>query len=117
LAESAGLVFSKGKQPSGGGEEDVKALHARIGELTMERDFLERGLERIHGPKGKKWCEPPRVCRSPSLKGSIALTIPFHLLFSCSRLKGLSLTDKTGATPIGIFDPCLLIDRITKVYT
>lgn len=55
LVESAGLVFSKGKQPTGGGEEEVKALHAKIGELTMERDFLERGLERIHGPKGKKW--------------------------------------------------------------
>jgi len=24
-------------------------------DLTMENDFLERGLERIHGPRGKKW--------------------------------------------------------------
>ena len=48
LAVSTGLVFSKGKQPSTG-EEKVKALHAKIGELTMECDFLE------HGPKGKKW--------------------------------------------------------------
>lgn len=55
LAESAGSVFAKGKRPSSGGEEEVKALHAKIGELTMERDFLERGLERIHGPKGKTW--------------------------------------------------------------
>jgi len=54
LAESAGLVFSKGKQLSSG-EEEIKALHAKIGQLTMERDFLERGLERIHGPQGKKW--------------------------------------------------------------
>ena len=30
-------------------------LHAKIGQLTMENDFLERGLERIHGPRGKKW--------------------------------------------------------------
>ncbi len=54
LTESAGSVFSKGKQPSSG-EEEIKALQAKIGELTMERDFLERGLERIHGPRGKKW--------------------------------------------------------------
>ena len=54
LAESAGSVFSKGKQPSSG-EEEIKALQAKIGELTMERDFLERGLERIHRPRGKKW--------------------------------------------------------------
>jgi transposase len=54
LSESAGLVFSKGK-PAGKGDEQIKALQAKIGELTMERDFLERGLERIHGPRGKKW--------------------------------------------------------------
>jgi transposase-like protein len=54
LAESAGWVFAKGKQPSMG-EEAIKALQAKIGELTMARDFLERGLERIHGPKSKTW--------------------------------------------------------------
>ena len=54
LAESAGLVFARGKSPSTG-EETLKALQAKIGELTMERDFLERGLERIHGPKRKPW--------------------------------------------------------------
>jgi len=32
----------------------VKQLHAKIGQLTMERDFLAQGLERIHGPRGKK---------------------------------------------------------------
>ena len=25
------------------------------GRLTMENDFLERGLTRIHGPRGKNW--------------------------------------------------------------
>lgn len=53
-AESAGWVFSKGKQPLSS-EEEVKALHAKIGQLTMERVFLERGLERIHGSKAKQW--------------------------------------------------------------
>lgn len=54
LAERAGLVFAKGQQPSTG-EATIKALQAKLGELTMERDFFERGLERIHGPKSKPW--------------------------------------------------------------
>ena len=54
LAESAGAVFSKGKQDASN-EEEIKTLHAKIGQLTIERDFLEHGLERIHGPRGKKW--------------------------------------------------------------
>jgi transposase len=33
----------------------IRELHAKIGQLTMENDFLEKGLERIHGPKGKGW--------------------------------------------------------------
>ena len=32
----------------------IKEWHAKIAQLTMERDFLERGLERLHGPSGKK---------------------------------------------------------------
>jgi len=32
----------------------IKELHAKIGQLTMERDFLDEGLKRIHGPYGKK---------------------------------------------------------------
>lgn len=35
--------------------QEVLELRAKIGQLTMENDFLERGLERIHGPRGKKW--------------------------------------------------------------
>jgi transposase len=36
-------------------EEEVQQLRAKIGQLTMENDSLERGLERIHGPREKKW--------------------------------------------------------------
>jgi hypothetical protein len=31
------------------------ALAALQGDLTIENDFLERGLEWVHGPRGKKW--------------------------------------------------------------
>jgi transposase-like protein len=53
LLENADQVFGRSEQQSEASEQKVKELHAKIGQLTMERDFLERGLERIHGPKGK----------------------------------------------------------------
>ena len=48
-------VFGNGVSKSEESEETIQDLHAKIGKLTMENDFLERGLERIHGPRGKKW--------------------------------------------------------------
>jgi transposase len=53
LLDQANQVFERGGSPPES-EHKVKELHAKIGELTMERDFLEQGLERIHGPRGKK---------------------------------------------------------------
>lgn len=55
VVEGAGDLFVRSKQGGGSGEDDVQALHAKIGQLTMENDFLEQGLTRIHGPRGKKW--------------------------------------------------------------
>lgn len=55
LLDSAPDVFGKGAKKSEDAAETVQELHAKIGQLTMENDFLERGLERIHGPRGKKW--------------------------------------------------------------
>lgn len=48
-------VFGGGVNKSEESEDAIQELHAKIGRLTMENDFLERGLERIHGPRGKKW--------------------------------------------------------------
>jgi cell division protein FtsB len=48
-------VFGDGVSKTEAAEETIQELHAKIGQLTMENDFLERGLERIHGPRGKKW--------------------------------------------------------------
>ena len=55
LLDGAADVFGKDARKAEESEETVQALHAKIGQLTMENDFLERGLERIHGPRGKKW--------------------------------------------------------------
>ncbi len=54
LLDQAGQVFERGSKSSGDSEHELKELHAKIGQLTMERDFLEQGLERIHGPRVKK---------------------------------------------------------------
>ncbi len=55
LLSDATDVFGKGAKKQESAEETIQELHAKIGQLTMENDFLERGLERIHGPRGKKW--------------------------------------------------------------
>jgi transposase-like protein len=55
LLSNAPDVFGKGAQKAEASVEAIEQLHAKIGQLTMENDFLERGLERIHGPRGKKW--------------------------------------------------------------
>jgi transposase-like protein len=54
LLNGAADVFGKGARKAEESKETVQSLHAKIGQL-MENDFLERGLERIHGPRGKEW--------------------------------------------------------------
>ncbi len=45
LSERAADVFGK---PSGGESPvDLKALHAKIGQLTLENDFLESALSKV----------------------------------------------------------------------
>jgi transposase-like protein len=51
LMERASEVFDKGK-PSR--EPNVKELHAKIGQLAMENDFLSVALGRIGDPSVKK---------------------------------------------------------------
>lgn len=45
--DGLGAVFSTGAERAGRDHEtEVRELHAKIGELTVERDFLARGLKR-----------------------------------------------------------------------
>ena len=55
LLSSAPDVFGKSAQKAEDSAETISVLHAKIGQLTMENDFLEEGLTKIHGPRGKKW--------------------------------------------------------------
>ena len=52
LLENAPEIFDKGK--SSQKEPDVKELHAKIGQLAMENDFLSVALGRINVPSAKK---------------------------------------------------------------
>ena len=54
LLENADQAFG-GVKATVDAEVRIKELHAKIGQITMENDFLEKGLTRIHGPKGKGW--------------------------------------------------------------
>jgi transposase-like protein len=52
LLERAEQVFSKDSQTTSG--PDVKELHAKIGQLAMENDFLAVALGRIGEPSAKR---------------------------------------------------------------
>lgn len=55
LLASAGEAFDKSDKATEDNDQTVLELRAKIGQLTMEVDFLEQGLTKIHGPKGKNW--------------------------------------------------------------
>ena len=52
LLERADELFEKGKRKDDG--PDIVELHAKIGELTMENDFLAGALGKLHGTSAKK---------------------------------------------------------------
>jgi transposase-like protein len=52
LAAGAAAAFGEGQGRRR--EEEVERLHAKMGALTMERDFLQRALGKLPGPTGKR---------------------------------------------------------------
>ena len=55
LVGNAENIFGKGGRLAEDSEHKIQELHSKIGQLTMENDFLEQGLTRIHGPRRKGW--------------------------------------------------------------
>ena len=53
LLEGAPAVFGEGSQGNDRGAS-IEELHAKIGELTMENDFLSGALGRISGTSAKR---------------------------------------------------------------
>ena len=54
LLQRATEVFGGAAAESTADHEKVHELHAKIGELTVERDFLSNALGRFPGPSGRK---------------------------------------------------------------
>ncbi len=52
LLAEAEEVFARGKKPAA--EYNVKELHAKIGQLAMENDFLSAALGRITEPGARR---------------------------------------------------------------
>jgi transposase len=53
LLQRAGEIF-EGTRSSRNEEVDIKELHAKIGQLALENDFLERALGRVDGSSAKR---------------------------------------------------------------
>ena len=53
LLEGAPAVFGEGEKAKEEGPR-LAELHAKIGELTMENDFLSAALGRVSGPSAKR---------------------------------------------------------------
>jgi transposase len=54
LLQRATAMFGGAAAESAAEREKVHELHAKIGELTVERDFLAHALGRFPGPRGRK---------------------------------------------------------------
>ena len=54
LLENAARIFQNGATDGGELERRVDELHAKIGEITMERDFLARALGRFGLPSANR---------------------------------------------------------------
>lgn len=54
LLEHAGEVFENGNAATEDSERRIRDLQAKVGELTMERDFLSGALGRFAPPSAKR---------------------------------------------------------------
>lgn len=54
LMENAAGIFGAGAVEGVADRERIRELHAKIGELTVERDFLDGALGRFPGPSVRR---------------------------------------------------------------
>jgi transposase-like protein len=54
LLEHATELFANGQRHAEDSQQRIAELHAKIGELTMERDFLSNALGRFPAPSAKR---------------------------------------------------------------
>jgi transposase-like protein len=54
LLEHAGEIFDNGDRAAEDAERQIRDLQAKVGEITMERDFLSGALGRFASPSAKR---------------------------------------------------------------
>ena len=54
LLGRAAEIFGSGSNGEPQSQEKIRELHEKIGELTVEKDFLDRALGRFPGSSGKR---------------------------------------------------------------
>ena len=54
LLQQAAAIFGGAAEGTAVDQQKIHELHAKIGGLTVERDFLGRALGRFPGPSGRK---------------------------------------------------------------
>lgn len=54
LLQHAAAIFGDGHPPAMDHERRIRELHEKIGELTVDRDFLSNALGRFPGLSGKR---------------------------------------------------------------
>lgn len=54
LMASVGEEFDNSEKATEDNEQTVLELRTKIGQLTMEVEYFEKGLRKIHDPKGEK---------------------------------------------------------------
>jgi transposase-like protein len=54
LLERAGEIFGSAAHDGVADRERIRELHEKIGQLTVERDFLDNALGRFPGPSGRR---------------------------------------------------------------
>jgi len=54
LLDGAAEIFQRGRAGVEADAAQLKNLHAKIGELTVERDFLEQGLRLLPGRSARR---------------------------------------------------------------
>jgi transposase len=51
----AAALTWRGSDPEKGNEAEIEKLHAKIGQLVVERNFLANASVQLLGMRGKKW--------------------------------------------------------------
>src|ERR1700694_5118419 len=100
LEGGASEVFGSGSMAPAAPAVDVKSLHAKIGELTLENDFLEGAFTKAGLLRAKRCATVNTICRSQSRRRFYrsAAAVCIICRVQCPRATSRSCSVSTGCT-------------------